>query len=362
MELGLGCMRVKLPLLRIRNVPAARAPILRYGVAVLSIILALIPAFVLSDVVESRLVVFAVASMVSAWYGGWKPGLVATVFAVTVSAYFSLAAAHTASEYRTATVHLTLFVFVALLICWFNAALRSAQEALRRSEINFRSLVTNAPYGICRCDSTGIIVDANPALVLMLGYGSGSDLVGHNLGNLYREPAQWFTLADFFRSQHRFNELVADWVRKDGSSIVVRLSGRAIRDERRNIFFELFTEDVTERRGLEQQFRQAQKMEAVGRLAGGIAHDFNKLLMVSSGYGEFLLDRIGPDPALRGPAEEIANAADRATSLTRQLLAFSRKQMMTPKVLDLNSVVTENLRMLTRMIGEDIDLVMIPSA
>src|SRR5439155_12538393 len=186
--------------------------------------------------------------------------------------------------------------------------------------------------------------------------------VGHNLGNLYGEPAQWFTLADFFRSQHRFNELVADWVRKDGSSIVVRLSGRAIRDERRNIFFELFTEDVTERRGLEQQFRQAQKMEAVGRLAGGIAHDFNNLLMVISGYCEFLLDRIGSDPALRGPAQEIASAAERATSLTRQLLAFSRKQLLAPKVMDLNSVVTENLQMLTRMIGEDIDLVMIPAA
>src|SRR6266852_3253271 len=101
-------------------------------------------------------------------------------------------------------------------------------------------------------------------------------------------------------------------------------------------------------------------MEAVGRLAGGIAHDFNNLLMVISGYCEFLLERIGSDPALRGPAQEIANAAERATSLTRQLLAFSRKQMLAPKVLDLNAVVTENLKMLTRMIGEDIDLVMIP--
>src|SRR5690349_14860555 len=263
-------MRLKLPLLRARYIPPARAPILRYGVAVLSIILALIPALMLADVVESRLVVFAVAIMVSAWYGGWKPGLAATSFALTVSAYFSLQTARSSSDYRKAIIHLALFVVVALLICWFNAALRAAQEALRRSEINFRSLVTNAPYGICRCDSTGMIVDANPALVLMLSYGKSSDLVGHNLGNLYREPQQWFTLADFFRSQHRFNELVADWVRKDGSSIVVRLSGRAIRDERNAIFFELFTEDVTERRGLEQQFRQAQKMEAVGRLAGGI--------------------------------------------------------------------------------------------
>jgi CheY-like chemotaxis protein len=103
-------------------------------------------------------------------------------------------------------------------------------------------------------------------------------------------------------------------------------------------------------------------MEAVGRLAGGIAHDFNNLLMVISGYSEFLLERLGPDPRLRGPAQEISNATQRATSLTRQLLAFSRKQMLAPKVLDLNEVVTENLKMLTRMIGEDIDLVMVPSS
>jgi CheY-like chemotaxis protein len=102
-------------------------------------------------------------------------------------------------------------------------------------------------------------------------------------------------------------------------------------------------------------------MEAIGRLAGGIAHDFNNLLMVISGYSEFLLDRLGPDPALRGPAQEIAGASQRASSLTRQLLAFSRKQMLAPKVLDLNGVVTENLKMLTRVIGEDIDLVMVPA-
>src|SRR5436853_3541922 len=141
-------MRVKLPLLRTRYVPAGRAPILRYGVAVLSIILALIPALLLSDVVESRLVVFAVAIMVSAWYGGWKPGLVATSFALTVSTYFSLTGNRTPAEYRNAIFQLTLFVVVAVLICWLNAALRAAQEGLRRSEINFRSTVTNAPYGI----------------------------------------------------------------------------------------------------------------------------------------------------------------------------------------------------------------------
>ena len=353
-------MRVKLPLLRTRYIPPGRAPILRYGVAVLSIILALIPALLLSDVVESRLVVFAVAIMVSAWYGGWKPGLVATSFALTVSAYFSLAGAQSEREYRKAIIHLGLFVFVALLICWFNAALRAAQEGLRRSEVNFRSLVTNAPYGICRCDSAGLLQSANPALVSMLGYSSASELVGRNLANLYVDSQEWFVLADHFRSLQRFTGLMADWRRKDGSSTAVRLSGRAIRGERKEIFFELFSEDVTEHRALEQQLRQAQKMEAVGRLAGGIAHDFNNLLMVISGYSEFLLDRIGNEPSVRGPAQEIANASGRASSLTRQLLAFSRKQMLTPKVLDLNAIVTENLKMLTRVIGEDIELVMIP--
>jgi signal transduction histidine kinase/DNA-binding NarL/FixJ family response regulator len=158
----------------------------------------------------------------------------------------------------------------------------------------------------------------------------------------------------------KFQGLAGDWLRNDRTIVSVRLSGRAFRDERNTIFFELFAEDVTERRALEQQLRQAQKMEAVGRLAGGIAHDFNNLLMVISGYSEFLLERIGDDQEMRGHAREIANAAERATSLTRQLLAFSRKQMLDPKIVDLNSVVAENVKMLTRLIGEDIDLVMVP--
>ena len=158
-------MRVTLPLLRI---PPARAPILRYGVAVLSTALALIPTVLLADVSESRLALFGVAVMVSAWYGGWKPGMVATSFALTVGAYFSLVGQHTPDQLRTAILRLSLFFFIAMLICWLNAALRAAQESLRRSELNFRSLVTNAPYGICSCDSTGKILDANPAFLELL--------------------------------------------------------------------------------------------------------------------------------------------------------------------------------------------------
>lgn len=340
--------------------PPDQAPVLRYGVAISSIILALIPAFLLSDIVESRLVVFSVAIMVSAWYGGWKPGLVATSFALTVSTYFSLAEAHSPSDYRKAIIHLSLFALVALLICSLNAALRSAQEELRRSETNFRSLVTNAPYGICGCDSSGRLIDVNPALTSILGYIHASELMGRSLSSFYSDPGQWFIVADHFRLMRPFNGLLAEWSRKDGAQVSVRISGRSIREDHSAVSFELYAEDVTERRALEQQLRQSQKMEAVGRLAGGIAHDFNNLLMVISGYCELLLERVSSDPQLRTPAQEIANAADRATGLTRQLLAFSRKQMLAPKVLDLNAIVTENLRMLTRVIGEDVDLVMVP--
>ena len=351
-------MRVTLPLLRI---PPARAPILRYGVAVLSTALALIPTVMLADVSESRLALFGVAVMVSAWYGGWKPGLVATSFALTVGAYFSLVGEHTPDEFRTALLRLSLFFFVAMLICWLNAALRTAQEDLRRSEANFRSLVTNAPYGICRSDSTGKILDVNPAFLETLGYTNAEELVGQHVYGLYADSNQWFELADLLRVSAPFRGLTAEWKRKNNSTTVVRVSGRSVTngDEGERVF-ELFAEDVTERRALEQQLRQSQKMEAVGRLAGGIAHDFNNLLMVISGYSEFLLERMGADPQLRGPAQEIASASERATSLTRQLLAFSRKQMLAPRIVNLNDVAGENLKMLTRMIGEDIDLVLIP--
>jgi PAS domain S-box-containing protein len=351
---------MKLPLIRSLVVAPARAPILRYGVALLSTVLALIPTLFFSDIAESRLVVFAVAVMVSAWYGGWKPGLAATSFALTVSAYYSFSRGQTPREYHNAIAHLALFFAVALLICWFNAALRATQESLRRSESNFRSLVMNAPYGICRCDALGILQDANPALVVMFGYEDAAELKGRHLGSLYADAQQWFQTADYFRSRKEFNDLTTECVRKDGAAIVARISGRSIPNGKEGGSFEIFMEDVTETRTLELQLRQAQKMEAIGRLAGGIAHDFNNLLMVISGYAEFLLERVGPDPRLRGPAQEISNATQRATSLTRQLLAFSRKQMLAPKVLDLNEVVAENLKMLTRMIGEDIDLVMVP--
>jgi PAS domain S-box-containing protein len=233
-----------------------------------------------------------------------------------------------------------------------------AEQALRDSEARYRSMVEGAPYGIYRSTPDGRLLDVNPAMVEMLGYGSAAELLQVNLAtDVYRDPDRRSRLVEQYGDQPIFQGVEVQWKRKDGTPITVVVSGRPVRDAGgRIVCFEGIAENVTERRVLEEQLRQSQKIEAVGRLAGGIAHDFNNLLMLIKGYCELLLDHIGRDPNLRRYGEEIERAANRATSLTQQLLAFSRKQVLEPKVLDLNHVVADMEKMLQRLLGEDIEL------
>jgi PAS domain S-box-containing protein len=143
--------------------------------------------------------------------------------------------------------------------------------------------------------------------------------------------------------------------RKDGSVIEVEISSNPLILDGRQAQLVLAT-DVTERRSLEQQLRQAQKMEAIGQLAGGIAHDFNNLLTVILGFTELAASEIEKGSGLSEPLEEIRKAGERAAALTRQLLAFSRRQVLEPKILDLNALITDLEKMLRRLIGEDIQL------
>jgi PAS domain S-box-containing protein len=230
---------------------------------------------------------------------------------------------------------------------------RRAEEGLRCSEAEFRELVEHAPLGIYRSTRSGRFLTVNPALIKMLGYGWAEEMLRLDIArDVYAEPAERERL---IRESPRQTEVL--WKRRDGARITVRLTSRSIpslpgEDE----CYEGLVEDVTEQRNLENQFRQAQRMEAVGRLAGGVAHDFNNVLTAITGYSDLLLEDLGPEDPKRSDVEEIKAAALRAAALTRQLLAFSRKQVLQTRVLDLNEVVQTLDKMLHRLIGEDVKL------
>jgi PAS domain S-box-containing protein len=199
----------------------------------------------------------------------------------------------------------------------------------------------------------------NPALITMLGYGSAEEvLLLDPQKDVFAQEAEHTRLIDEFRRTGRLDGIEVKWKRNDGKTITVRISGRAVSsaDEPADVL-EAIAEDVTDRRVLEDQFRQAQKMEAVGRLAGGVAHDFNNLLMVISGYAEVMLAALEPDHTMREKAVAIQQASDRATTLTRQLLAFSRKQLLELKVVDVNAIVADMERLLRPLIGENVEFI-----
>jgi PAS domain S-box-containing protein len=237
---------------------------------------------------------------------------------------------------------------------------KQASEALRLSEVSFRSVIENAPYGIYRAQASGKLLLANPALQKMLGYESQAELLQLNLiTDVYLDPLEHKRVNEIFTNQKEFTDVQVDWKRKDGTPIKARCSGWFVKPVSGGAaYFEAFAEDVTEKWLLERQLRMAQKMEAVGRLSGGIAHDFNNLLGVIIGYSQVLKRTLPPGTAFLEHAEEIEKAGQRAASLTRQLLAFSRQQVLAPAVLSLNSLISEMEKMLPRLIGEDIEIVM----
>src|SRR5204863_1856225 len=196
---------------------------------------------------------------------------------------------------------------------------KDVEERLRRSEARYRSLIQGAAYGIYRSTFDGTILDANPALAHMLGYGAPDQLISRNMSDLYRSPEDRARLIERFGHQ-RFGSADVYWKKKDGTPVLVRLTARIVDLEDGTASFEGIAEDVTARRALEEQLRQAQKMEAVGRLARGIAHDFNNVLAAILGCSDLLVARMKDDDPSKIDAEEIRKAADRGAALTRQLL------------------------------------------
>ena len=236
---------------------------------------------------------------------------------------------------------------------------KRAAEALRESEERYRVLFEGTAEGILVADvATKAFQYANPAICRMLGY-SAEELKGMGVADIDPQEALPQVFSSF-EAQVGGEKALSPGVpclRKDGETIYADVSGALVRIHGRDCNVGFFT-DVTERRSLEEQFRQAQKMEAIGRLAGGVAHDFNNLLTVINGYSQLALGTLDPDNPLRRDLQEIYRAGHRAAELTQQLLIFSRKQVLDIRVLDLNQVLRSMGKMLGRLIGEDVALEM----
>ena len=232
-------------------------------------------------------------------------------------------------------------------------------QILTRAEANYRLLVERSPYGIKRATPDGKLLMVNPALVSMLGYDSEAELLRANLArDIYVDAAERERVVE----QYSKTDLILDremlWRRKDGRRITVRANGRVIRDETGKVeCFEVIVEDITERKILEEQTRQAQKMEAIGQFAEGIAHDFNNLLQVILGQSQLVSKQIDPHSGSGVRLQHVVAAAERAKWLTTQLLLFGRQDAAELQVIDPNAVLAELRTLLERLIGEDIVLV-----
>ena len=232
-------------------------------------------------------------------------------------------------------------------------------EHMQESSARLQSLIDRAPFGICRSSLSKDRFEAvNPALCRMLGY-SEAELLAMSLSQqLYATAPNRLEMIELLKRDRKLQAQETVLQRKDGSQIRVRANAFLTPDENGDLDrVEAYIEDLTEQSALEQQVRAVQKLEAVGRLAGGVAHDFNNILVVIKLSTEMMLGQITPESPLSRPLLQVSKAADRAAALTRQMLAFSRRQMMQARVVNLNEVVSDTLHMLRRIIGEDINLV-----
>nr|WP_320193642.1 PAS domain S-box protein [uncultured Desulfobacter sp.] len=248
---------------------------------------------------------------------------------------------------------------------------KRAENTLKQSEEKFRTLVNTAPFGIQLTDLDGKIVYSNPAHHHIRGY-EPDQLIGMHLWDLTVDDDHRDQIMEYYQNiitkEPEPTMYATREKTKDDREIDVQINWDYIRDENDGVTGIIsIIEDITERKKadaereeLQKQLNQAQKMEAVGRLAGGVAHDFNNMLGVILGYVELAFEKIDSSHDLYADLEEIQKAAERSADLTKQLLTFARKQIISPEVLDLNDAVDSMLKMLRRLIGEDIEMSWIP--
>ena len=236
--------------------------------------------------------------------------------------------------------------------------LREAEIAYEHMRRHYEMILEAAGEGICGLDVQGRITFANPAALRMLGYGL-VELRGADLAMLAEPPGTGANgrVRDALAANTTFRSHDQVFWRKDGSSFPIEYTSTPLREQNQQIGSVFVFKDISQRKALEEQYRQSQKLEAVGQLAGGVAHDFNNLLTVITGYTDLLHANPSLDARAQEAVREVQGAAERAITVTRQLLAFGRKRMIHPRPMDPNAVIAEMARLIRRLIGEDITLV-----
>jgi len=237
-----------------------------------------------------------------------------------------------------------------------EAAVKSRTADLAASEERFRALFQNSPVGLYQASPEGVLRMVNPTLLTMLGYSSEEELLASQ--DRLWDAESTATRLEILREMQQQGEIRSRdgvWLHRDGTRVFVRENAKAEKTAAGElVHFQGSVEDVTERRQLEERYLQAQKVQAIGQLAGGVAHDFNNILTAILGYSEILLDGYALEETPKTFVTEIKKAGERASNLTQQLLAFSRKQTLQPKVIQLNSIVSDMHGMLKRLVGEHI--------
>ena len=239
-------------------------------------------------------------------------------------------------------------------------ARKRAEEALRISEARNRDLVKNSVYGIFRATVDGTFLDANPALLTILGCGRSEEVETLNLvSDVYRFPDQYAQHLTDCRARGVLHGAETEWRRRDGGLVAVRLNLRHASMPNEPETIEFIAEDVTELRAMERQLRLAQKFEAIGQLAGGVAHDFNNVVGAILGWAELGYEQNRGNPREAERYVRIREQAERAAALTRELLAFARRQVLQPRPVDLNMVASGLGSFLDKVLGKDVELKMV---
>jgi len=247
---------------------------------------------------------------------------------------------------------------------------KQAEAKLKANEAKLRLIIEQSPLGVCISDLDGTFISANPAYQKLTGYTEEElkELTFFEITHPDDRPENRRLFHGMTVKETAPFRMKKRYIRKDGAEISVIIHASPICDPSGSPLFGLaLIEDTTERKKakrerekLRGQLAQAQKMEAVGRLAGGVAHDFNNMLTIILGNTEMAMESLDPEQTVLADLKEIKKAAERSTDLVRQLLAFARKQTVSPEVLDLNTTVAGMIKMLERLIGEDINLAWVP--